>query len=67
MTMKVQTRRWLFAVGVAGSLLATLFYLDRSAPAVQFTQVVSTGHSLAARGGPAPAVALGGERAPAPR
>lgn len=65
--MKVQTKRWLFAVGVAGSLMATLLYLDRSAPAVQFTQVVSTGHSLAARGGPAPAPALGGERAPAPR
>jgi hypothetical protein len=67
MTMKAQTRRWLFAVSVAGSLLAILFYLDRSGPTAQFTQVVSTGHSLAARGGPAPAVAPGGERAPAPR
>jgi hypothetical protein len=49
MAMKVQTKRWLFAVSVAGSLLATLFYLDRSAPAAQFTQVQSSGHSLSAR------------------
>ena len=55
--MKAQTKRWLFAVGVAGSLLAMLFYLDRSAPTVQFTQVVSSGHSLVARRAPAPAAA----------
>jgi TorA maturation chaperone TorD len=49
MAMKAQTKRWVFAVSVAGSLLATLFYLDRSAPAVQYTQVQSSGQSLAAR------------------
>ena len=48
MAMKVQTKRWLFAVSVAGSLLASLFYFDRSAPAVQFTQAQSSGQSLAA-------------------
>ncbi len=45
MAMKVQTKRWLFALSVAGSLLAILFYLDRGAPAVQFTQVHSSGHA----------------------
>lgn len=57
MAMKTHTRRWLFAVGVAGSLLAMLFYLDRSAPTVQFTQAVGTGHSLLARRAPAPGAA----------
>jgi hypothetical protein len=54
MAMKAQTRRWVFAVSFAGSLLAILFYLDRSGPTLQFTQVVSTGHSLVAHRAPAP-------------
>ncbi len=46
--MKAQTKRWVFAVSVAGSLLSILFYLDRGAPMVQVTQGLSSGHSLAA-------------------
>jgi hypothetical protein len=53
MSMKAQTKRWVFAVSVAGSLLSILFYLDRSAPLVQVTQGLSSGHSLAANSGDA--------------
>lgn len=59
MAMKAQTKRWVFAVGVAGSLLAALLYLDRRAPAVQFTQVARSGHDLVARSTPAAAAARG--------
>ncbi len=55
MAMKAQTKRWVFAVGVAGSLLAILFYLDRSGPAAQFTHVTRIGHAFAAGSAPAPA------------
>jgi hypothetical protein len=59
MAIKAQTKRWVFAVSVAGSLLASLFYLDRSAPTVQFTQEVNSGRSLVARSAPPePAAAL---------
>ena len=64
MAMKAHTKRWLFAVGVAGSLLAILFYLDRSAPAAQFTHVVSIGQRVVAHSAPASAADIA---APAPR
>ena len=57
MAMKAQTKRWLFAVGIAGSLLAILFYLDRGAPAAQFTNVAGSGHGPVAPSAPAPSVA----------
>ena len=58
MTMKAQTKRWVFAVGIAGSLLAILFYLDRSAPAAQFTQLVPMGHPLVVPSTPAPSISV---------
>jgi hypothetical protein len=62
MAMKAQTKRWVFAVGIAGSLLAILFYLDRSAATEHATHVVHLGHRVAPLPGPAP-----GAAAPAPR
>jgi hypothetical protein len=63
MAMKAQTRRWVFAVGIAGSLLAILLYLGRGAPAAQFTHVARSGHGLVARSAQTASVAA----APAPR
>jgi hypothetical protein len=48
--MKAHTKRWLQALGVAGLLLAALFYMDRSASA-QSTHVLRTGHAQSPRGG----------------
>lgn len=65
MAMKVQTKRWVFAVGVAGSLLAILFYLDRSAPAAQFTHVAPVRPAFVMRSAAVPA-ALSAAPAPLP-
>jgi hypothetical protein len=50
MSMKVQTRRWLLALGVASLLLAFLFYMDRRAPAAQFTHAARAGNALLPHG-----------------
>lgn len=52
--MKVRIKRWLLALSVASSLLAFLFYMDRSAPTLQFTRVVRLGHGLLPRSARAP-------------
>jgi hypothetical protein len=57
MAMKVQTKRWVLAVSVAGTLLAILFYMDRSAPTAQFTRAARIGQRVAAHSAPPPAAA----------